>query len=188
MKRILAIATVALLLGCAGVRAPQPAPVPVPGEPLLQLPPASLGAPLSLAQHLDIDAHGERRSVDALLEADAASVRLALLQFGQPVARLEWDGRELHEQRLPGVPAQLRADRILSELQLVQWPAAAVRGGLPDGWTLRETGDGAGRVRELMQGDAVVIRVRYPSPGVAELEHLRDGYRLHIESTAADGA
>lgn len=182
MRPWLAIAAL-LLAGCA---TPPPA-APVDGG-LLRLSPASAGRTLALAQHLDIDAHGERRSVDALLEVDTASVRLALLQFGQPVARLEWDGHVLREQRLPGVPAQLRADRILSELQLVQWPADAVREGLPPGWTVLESGESGGRVRELRQGEAVVIRVRYPSSDVAELEHLRDGYRLRIESTAVSGS
>ncbi len=179
MKRLLAMASLALA-ACAS------APTrPAADEPMLRLPPASLGRTLSLAQRLDVQAHDQRQTLEALLEADAQSVRLALLQFGRPVARLEWDGRQLTDERAPGVPPQLDAARILSELQLVQWPAEAIRAALPDGWRLDEQGEGAQRVRSLARQDREVLRVRYPAADVAELQHLRDGYTLRIESTPA---
>lgn len=161
-------------------------PAVSPQAPLLRLSPASAGRTIALAQKLDIDARGQRQTVEALLEVDASSVRLALLQLGRPLARLEWDGRQLQQERAPGVPESLSAERILSEMQLVQWPADAIRAALPSGWSLRESEGGA--QRELLQGDAPVIRVRYPSPQLAELEHLRDGYRLRIESTPVGGS
>jgi hypothetical protein len=167
------------LAGCASTP-------PASEAPLLRLSPASAGRSLALAQRLDIEARGRRQTVEALLEVDAASVRLALLQLGRPLARLEWDGRSLQQERAPGVPAALSAERILSEMQLVQWPTDAIRAGLPAGWSLQE-GEG-GALRELRQGDQPVLRVRYLSPQVAELEHLRDGYRLRIESTTVGGS
>jgi hypothetical protein len=174
MKKLLSSLCVALLLtACATV------PPPDDAAPLLRLSPASAGRTIALAQRLEIDARGERRTVEAMLEVDAGSVRLALLQLGRPLARLAFDGRTLQAERAPGVPAALDAERILSEMQLVQWPADAIRAALPSGWRLVETES----QRELRHGDVPVLRVRYPSPQTAELEHLRDGYRLRIEST-----
>jgi hypothetical protein len=168
-----------------GLSACATAPPASRDAPLLRLSPASAGRTLALAQRLDIEAPGRRQTVEALLEVDASGVRLALLQLGRPLARLAWDGRTLQQERAPGVPDNLSAERILSEMQLVQWPAAAIREALPAGWSLRESEGGA--VRELVQGDDVVMRVCYASPQLAELEHLRDGYRLRIESLPAGG-
>jgi hypothetical protein len=176
-------AALAVLAGCASVL-----PRPVAGETvLLRLSPAAAGRSLALAQALDVEAAGQRHTVQALLEVDAASVRLVLLQFGQPIARLAWDGRALQQQRAQVLPAQISAERILSDLQLVQWPAAAIAQALPAGWQLREHDEAGVAQRELMQGDALVARVRYPSAGLAELQQLRDGYRLRIESKPLDG-
>jgi len=166
-----------LLAACAA--AP---PAPSSPELRLALSPASAGRTLALAQSLEAEVGGRRIGVEALLEVDAAHVRLALLQFGRPVARLDWDGVTLHEEREPGVPAQLQAARILSELQMVQWPADAIRAALPPGWTLTETGSGVTRERLLSERGTPLMRVRYPAEDQAELEHLRDGYRLRIVS------
>jgi hypothetical protein len=185
--RVLPLLLAAALLGaCAGApTTTNPTPTAVQA-PLLQLSPASAGREIALAQRLEIEARGQRQSVEALLEVDAASVRLALLQLGRPLARLEWDGRVLRQERAPGVPEALSAERILSEMQFVQWPAGAIRAALPEGWSLRE-GEG-GTWRELCQGGEAVLRVDRPAPGVAVLRHLRDGYRLRIESTPIGGS
>ncbi len=144
----------------------------------LRLAPAQAERRLALAQRLTIDAHGRQFAVEAMLEVDDTKLELALLRFGQPVARLSWDGRTLNQQRVAALPPEVSAERILSDLQLVMWPMAPLRGALPADWHLSER-DG---VRELSQHDELVARVRYRSQWDAELENLRDGYRLRIES------
>lgn len=146
--------------------------------PQLRLPPASLGVTLARQQKLTVTAAGRTFTLDAVLEADADGVRLAVLQFGMPVARLDWDGTTLSASHAPQWPASLPVERVLSDLQLVLWPADAIRAALPQGWRLREDGS----VRELLRGDVPEIRVETLSPTLSRLSQLRLGYRIDIDS------
>lgn len=148
--------------------------------PLLRLSPTALGRTLALRQQLVVTAGGQTHRVETLLEADPEAVRLALLNLGQAVAKLEWDGRQLQETQAAWWPAVIRAERILSDLQLVWWPADAVRQALPAGWALTVSPTG----RELAEGGEVVTVVRYLSPMLVELDNPRTGYRLRIESVS----
>jgi hypothetical protein len=172
LLRVIGTALLALALAaCATGSAPA-------AVPLLRLSPAALGQTLALHQRLTVDAQGRRQQLEVALEADTKGVRLAVLDLGQIVARLEWDGRELQESRAAGWPEAVRGERILSDLQLVYWPAEAIRPALPAGWTLATQGG----VRSLQFGDLAVMQVRYPAAGVAELENLLQGYRIRIDS------
>lgn len=151
--------------------------------PLLRLAPDSLGRELFLQQRLSVHAGGKAQSLDVMLEVDADSVRLAVLGFGQTAARLEWDGVEMRESHADWWPAAVRGERILNDLQLVLWPAEAIRRALPQGWTL----DAAAEQRVLRQAGEAVVRVVYVSPSHAELLHERDRYRIVIESAQAGG-
>jgi hypothetical protein len=173
----LAILTVALAqAGCAGllpladrVRAP---------ELLLRLAPSALGHDLALRQHLQVEFGGRMIEFDALLEADASELNLALLVFERPLARLRWDGLNLLAERQPGWPAAVSAERILSDLGLLLWPAAAVAAALPPGWTLSADAN----QRELRWQGQPVERVSFRSPRQVLIEHPGDGYRMTIDS------
>jgi hypothetical protein len=167
--------TLMLALALQGCTTPQPRRSAMPE---LRLAPAEAGQTLALAQRLTISRQDQTQTVEAMLELSETKLELALLLMGQPVARLSWDGRTLQEQRVPGLPEQVSAQRILTDLQLVVWPAVALARALPPGWSLGEQ-DG---LRELRQQGDVVARVRYRSRWDAELENLREGYRLRIES------
>jgi len=181
-----ALALVALA-GCA-VRDRDAAPAPVPAlatataTPLLRLAPALLGRALDLQQHLSLSAPGQARELDVLLEVDATHVRLGLLAMGQVAARLDWDGVTLTESRAPWWPPAVSGARVLSDLQLTLWPAAAIRAALPPGWRL----DDNGATRTLSEGGAVVTVVTRRSPQVIEIEQRREHFRLKIESRALD--
>jgi hypothetical protein len=162
------------LAGCAS--APQALATP----PVVLLGTDMLEQPLALQQRLTVTAAGRTLQFDMALEADRDGVRMALLDMGQAVARLEWDGRQLTERRAPGWPAQVRSDRILADLQLVHWPVQALQSALPLGWTL--TSDAGGRT--LRHSGHAIVRVRFPAPMVAELDNLADGYRVRVESRA----
>jgi hypothetical protein len=153
------------------------------GTPLLRLSPAALQRTLALQQQLVVQAGGRTERVEVLLEADASEVKLALLSLGQVAARLEWDGQSLRQSQASWWPKAVSGERVLSDLQFVLWPADAVRQALPTPWTLEATE----RERVLRRGDEVVMRISYPSPLRAELEHVREGYRLSIESRPAEG-
>ena len=176
----------ALVLLVAGCVSSPPADTDRPGAaPLLRLSPQALGRSLVLQQQLTVAVRGQTHRLDVLLEADPAAVRLALVSLGQTAARLEWDGAQLKETRAAWLPSAVSSERILSDLQLVLWPAEAVRAALPPGWALAVADD---RSRTLRQGDETVETVRYPTATRAELVQHRDGYRLDIESRAVEGA
>lgn len=167
------LAAAAVLAGCATQ--------PPAATPLLRLAPASLGRELAVVQQLDIQVAGQSRSLDVALEVDAQSVRMAFLQLGQTVARLEWDGRQLEQSLAPGWPKVVSAERVLSDLQLVWWPAAAVRAGLAPGWQLAESP----QTRELSHEGRVVVSVRKLAPEHVELIQHAEGYTVQIHTRGA---
>ncbi|MGE6761311.1 DUF3261 domain-containing protein [Corallococcus interemptor] len=188
MRGVVAALFVAGLVACTSTPRPRPAP---PGEPLpeLRLAPAALGASVSLAQQL-VFAHeqdpGGPRSLEALLEVDPAQLRLAGLALGQRILTLRWDGSHLDEERDPRLPAQFNSALVLRDVQLVYWPADAVRAALPAGWTLE---DGPAR-RTLSKNGREWVTVRYDgSPrweGRTQLTNHSEHYQLTIESHAAE--
>ncbi|NML42586.1 DUF3261 domain-containing protein [Ramlibacter sp. G-1-2-2] len=169
--RVLVVLMALVLAACATA--------PRQEELALRLSPASLGHELALQQRMTVSSHGQSQQLDVALEVDAQAVRMAVMDFGQTVARLEWDGRDLNESRAKGWPEAVTGSRVLSDLQLVHWPLAAIRPALPAGWSVDEAAD---RARTVRYGDTPMIRVRYPAPGSAELENLAVGYRLRLDA------
>jgi len=171
-RRVLMSLVLAGLAGCA-------TPPVAPTRPLLRLPPAALGRSLALQQQLLVHAGGQSRRIEVLLEADDQFVRLVLVNLGQTMARLHWDGRELVQTRVPGWPQAVSGEHVLSDLQLALWPAEAIRGALPADWTL-ELRDGHQRI--LRRGEQIAATVDYPAPTRIDLVDRQQGYRIEIES------
>lgn len=163
-----------LLSSCAA----QPRPYAATGGAVLRLSPASLGHSLALQQRLTLRAGQQTQDFDALLEVDSLDLRLSVQAMGQSAITLRWDGKQLRQQRALWVPATLRAEQVLSDLQLVYWPAESIQAALPAGWTLLETANG----RTLMQASVLKAAVRYPGPGHVTLERFEPAYRLDIAS------
>jgi hypothetical protein len=182
-RRLLLAAAAGLLSACVHVPRP-PHQLLAWAELPLRLSPASLGRELALQERMTVTAWGRTQQLDVALEVDAQAVRLAVLAYGQAVARLEWDGRELKEQRAPGWPAAITGPAVLRDLQLVHWPVPAIQPALPWGWTLSV--EGSDRVLRLRQ--RTVIRVRYPADGQAELHNLFAGYVLRLEAAQVEAA
>ncbi len=180
MKRLILLLSLALLAGCA-----QPPRAQGGAQsPLLQLPPAALGRDIAVQQRLGFAAPRQSpRTLDVWLEADAQSVRMALMQMGQVAARLVWDGTAMQVTQSRWWPAEVSAARILSDVQLALWPAAAVQQALPTPWRLQEQG----ALRVLLHGDERVIEVRRLTPVLTEIAYLREGWVLRIESEAPVG-
>lgn len=168
------VLSVSLLTACAH-RAPGPAAVQLPA---LRLQPAALGTALALQQRLRFVFGTQQRELDALLEADAAEVRLAVQALGQSGVRLQWDGRQLQQQRAPWLPAAVRGERVLDDLQFALWPLDAIREALPAGWTVEEQGG----VRQLKQGGTAWLISTQSSVHTIRLENRAEGYRLDIET------
>jgi hypothetical protein len=174
-RRLLLLCAPLALAGCAAPRLE-----PLQGPPL-RLAPATLDRELVLLQRLDITAAGQTRSLEVALEADATSVRLAFMQLGQTVARIEWDGSQLRQELAPGWPEIVSAAQVLSDLQLVWWPAAALRTGLPPDWSLAESP----RMRQLIyRGRPMTSAQALSTDHIQLIQHL-GGYVVELRSQGA---
>lgn len=178
MRRRLLLAATLLLASCAHVQH-RPSP-----SPALRLAPATLDASLSLQQRLTVR-HGARtQRADALLEVDDNTLRLVLLVGPKRMLTLMFDGESVEETRDPALPEALAGERFVDDIQLAYWPAAAIRSVLPPGWTLDESP----LRRTLRQDGAAAVEVHYSQAtrwlGHIEIHHLRQDYRLSIDSAA----
>lgn len=149
-----------------------------PPLPLLRLSPASVGEAIAVQQRMTVTAAGRSHQFQVALEADRDSIRVAVMDMGQTVAWLEWDGTRLEQTRAPGWPAAVSGERMLSELQLVHWPLPALQFALPPGWTVKQEGNS----RVLRFGQQPVLVVRFTGGDRFELENLAEGYVVLIES------
>lgn len=175
-RSLVGICAALLLAACAGL----PSRSNEGRTVTLLLQPATLGTELSMMQRMRVrlDAFPDAPSpeLEVALEADASSVRLAILQLSHTIARLNWDGVQIDLHLAPGWPKVVRAERVLSDLQMVWWPLAAIRDGIAVGWSVRES---VGQ-REFVHDDKVVTTVKITSERTIELIQAEEGYRVLI--------
>lgn len=177
-----ATAMAMLLSGCSTTPA-TPASAPAPSVRLhLQLSPASLGASLSLQQHLTVERAGRTDEIDTVLEIEPDHLDLVGLAFGQRVMSLHYDGKELKTWRHFMLPKEVQGEDVLQDVQLTLWPAAALRAALPPGWELEEND----MQRTLLLHREVIAQIDYPDRkawgGKVVLTNFRYLYKLTIQS------
>ena len=174
------IALGTLIFGACAVPAHQPARLG------LKLAPSALGESISVQQHLTVERNGRVDELDAILEVDPRRLDLVGLALGQRVLTLHYDGQILNVWRHPMFPAVVRDEDILEDLQLILWPADAVRQALPNGWRIEENA----QRRVLLSGKMPVTVIDYSGEprwnGKIELFNLRYQYRLTIQSVSND--
>ena len=172
------IALGTLIIGGCAVPAHQPARLG------LKLAPSALGESISLQQHLRVERNGSVDELDAVLEVDSRRLDLVGLALGQRVLTLHYDGQKINVWRHPLFPPEVRDEDILEDLQLILWPADAVRQALPGGWRIEENG----ARRTLLIGEMPVTVINYSGEprwnGKIELSNLRYQYRLIIQSVS----
>ncbi len=190
MRGLTGVLTLALMTsGCAL------APARAPQVPVLHLAPCALNQDLNLVQRLTIkklpDAarvfvSGTEHSLDALLQIDQSSLKLAAFALGQRVLTLSWDGQHLDSSRHALLPVAIDSEAVLRDIQLVYWPAPSIQQALPAHWTIAETG----RTRTLSYDQVPEVVVNYSAApawtGRAQLDNLAEGYSLEIESSVQD--
>lgn len=176
LRRLAALSLALALAACATV----PSRVAVE-LPVLQLPPSALGRSMALQQRLEFVFGREQRELDALLEVDAQQVRLAVQALGRSGVTLVWDGTTLQQTRADWLPATVRGERVLDDLQFVHWPVEAIGSALPVGWAVDEAANGT---RVLRQGGEVWLRATHRAANTVELENRAEGYRLVVHSVA----
>jgi hypothetical protein len=152
----------------------------------LKLAPSALGESISLQQHLTVERNGRIDELDAALEVNPRRLDLVGLALGQRVLTLHYDGETLRSWRHSMLPAQLRDEDVLEDLQLTIWPVDAIRSALPAGWSIEERG----LRRTLLRGDMPVMVIDYSGEprwsGKIELSNLLYQYRLIIQSVSND--
>jgi hypothetical protein len=179
-----ALSGLAALLALAGCGSAPLAP-PAPARLNLKLAPSSLGASISLQQHISVERGGRTDELDAALEVDPEQLNLVGLALGQRVLTLHYDGSTLTSWRHSMLPAQVRGEDVLEDIQLTYWPATAIAQALPPGWRIEDVG----LRRTLWSNDTPVTVIDYSSRprwgGKVELSNLRYHYRLTIQSVSA---
>jgi hypothetical protein len=135
-------------------------------------------------QHLTVERGDRIDELEAVLEVDPEALELVGLALGQRVLSLHYDGRELRMWRHSLLPAELRGEDVLEDLQLTLWPLEALRSALPAGSRVED----AGLRRTLWIDDLPVMVIDYSGEprwgGKIELVNLRYHYRLIIVSVS----
>lgn len=148
-------------------------------SPLLALPPNALGCAAQVQQRLTVLPPGQAaRELDALLEVDASTVRLAILNLGQMVGTLEWDGRQLRTELSRWWPGVLAPEQVLSDLQMAFWPQEAIVQALPARWTLRVSSQRRTLLFEGSERASVVSR----SADALEIIYPQGPWSLRIDT------
>jgi hypothetical protein len=150
----------------------------------LKLAPATLGASISLQQHLTVEREGTTEELDTALEIDPQQLQLVGLALGKRVMSLQYDGKNVQSWRHPMLPEQVRAEDVLQDIQLTLWPVDVIRNALPPGWSIEE--NGLRRTLSLDGNPVLVIdyssQVRWS--GKVILSNLRYRYRITIQSVS----
>jgi hypothetical protein len=161
--------------------------VPPPSQPArlgLKLAPATLGASISVQQHLKVEREDRIDELDAALEVDGEQLDLVGLALGQRVLTLHYNGKTLEAWWHPMFPAVVRAEDVLEDIQLTLWPVDVIRKALPSGWQIEENG----LRRTLSLTGMPVMVIDYSGAprwrGKVVLSNLRYHYRLTIESVS----
>jgi hypothetical protein len=180
VRFITSAALVALVLaGCVTT-----APPPQSNNLGLKLAPATLGASISLQQHLTVERDDKIDELDTALEIDPEQLELVGLALGKRVMTLHYDGKTLQSWRHPLLPEQVRAEDVLQDIQLTLWPADAIQQALPPGWRIEENG----LRRTLLSSDVPVMLIDYSTAlrwnGKVILTNLRYHYRITIQSVS----
>lgn len=169
----------ALLLALAGCASTPPQ---APARLGLKLAPQALGASVSVQQHLVVERAGRIDELDAALEVEPSHLDLVGLAFGQRVLSLHYDGKEMTSWRHLMLPAQVRAEDVLEDMQLTLWPREAIELALPAGWRIEDSG----LRRTLFLHDEAVTVIDYSAmprwSGTVVLDNLRYRYRLTIQN------
>ncbi len=152
-----------------------------------------LAAPLERHRYLEhrlrIDWGERTQNLHAVLRTLPGETRVvALTETGVPVFQLRQTATDLEISRSPLLPRRVPMRLILADIQLLFWPVASLRAGLPSPWRVEREEQG----RALYNGERLEARVRYQDrdgwSGPATLDNIHHGYRLTITPLHSEGA
>lgn len=168
----LALAALLVATGCASLGGAGSVP--------RALAPAGAAGDRTFQQILRIERGDRQQRLIAAGELCGTRLALSLLTpEGLEVLRVRQRGTSVEVRRRRGLPAGLSARAVLADLQLVHWPADALRGAWGPRWRL----EAPERARRVLRDGDLRVRVRYadaPWQGPVTVEHLAQGYRVHV--------
>lgn len=183
MRSALLIAIGAFVAACATTPAVRGTAAAAQTWPLLA--PATLGSAQSASQRLRAAYTDQELSLDCAIDVTAERITvIGLLPAGPRVFTLNYDGQRLDAETSAGVPAALKPERLLNDLQLALWPRAALERAFDNSrWRLAEPDP---RTRRLLRDDKLVAEVHYadadPWSGRLWLVNFDGGYSIAVES------
>lgn len=175
--------TVALLAACGTTPAVRGTAAAAQAWPLLA--PSTLGSTLSASQRLRAAYADQELSLDCAIDVTAGRITvIGLAPAGPRVFTVNYDGQRVESETSAGVPAALKPERLLNDLQLALWPKAALERAFDHSrWRLAEPDP---RTRRLLRDGTLVAEVHYadadPWSGRLWLVNFDGGYSLAVES------
>lgn len=176
----LSIALITIIIsGCSGVSGINDISqkVPEPTE-LLLLPPNEGPAPVLLTQRVTLHKWGQKRQFLVLSKMTDENMSLvALLPTGHKLMSLDYDGKTLQQQSLPGM--DLPVQDIMAIIQFSIWPEISVAKHyrVADGWVAELDAS----QRKLRTGSEQWLDVRYTANEM-QVKHLLNNYQVHIKT------
>lgn len=157
----------------------------LPPRPLVPVSPAPVLA--RHAQKLTIEWRGEQHVLLGVVEQGDLYTSMAVLT---PQGVVLFDALQTVDDlvidRNPVVPERISPERVLADVQLINWPLESLQSAYRAPWRLEETRNG----RRVSWNDRVIVDVRY-HPELrhwqrAEMSAPELGYRMEIVQLAAE--
>lgn len=174
------MAAIVMLIGGCQLTPPREAFLP---HGVTMFPPTESASDLTLLQNVTIRTPGARTHHRLVFSSGPDNVHLVIFgPMGQRAATFGYNGRELTaDERIPH-QLPLPAADIITILQLVNWPAAALRRHLPSRhWTLVER-NGERIIRSDRGFRAAVRYDGVEPPGDKSVYSAGEGYEIIIQS------
>jgi hypothetical protein len=179
------IAAAALLVSaCAHEQTVQRAPEIFP-----PLAPSTLGAERSVQQVLNVAYRDQEATLSVVLDVTQTHLQvIGLNAVGVRLFTIDYDGDHLKAERLPGLPEQIDAQRMLADLQLALWPLTALQAATQN--TTYTIGEPTAGTRRVKRAGKLYEEVHYagsdPWTGKLWLANFEFGYSIAVESAPLD--
>ncbi len=181
--RLILISLLTLLCGCARLTNSGVDPAP---EVLSLAPPLKVHR--RIVQQIVAEWPKRRDTFICVLELDEHRIAIAgLSKDGLSLFNIAYDGNKVNKSRSPLLPAEVKPEHIIQDIQFAFWPQPELQKNLAASWRLAKVNKG----REFFVNDDLIVSVQYFPPTLptanfwpksALLTNHRYHYRLTINT------
>ncbi len=177
MRRVALIGV--LLAGCATTRAAEPEPIAWPAVPL-----ATMGFPSTATQSVTVTRAGNTIDFTALIESDQTHLVVAGMgSMGPRLFKVTKTASGVTGEASPLVPSSFKPEHMLADLELAFASTESLRAAFAGtGWALGEKGFVRAASYDGTPVSTVTKTTDNPFDGPVDLENVRFGYHLHVET------